>query len=124
MSYCRWSTDDFQCDVYAYESVDGGFVVHVAGMRIVFAEPLPPDSDTQWTDPASIAAFLQRHQMVVEIVDRSERVPIGLPCDGDTFREPDASACADRLEQLRSMGYLVPQFAIDALREEAAEDCE
>ena len=36
MSYCRWSSDDFQCDVYVYESVAGGFVTHVAANRVVF----------------------------------------------------------------------------------------
>jgi hypothetical protein len=34
MSYCRWSSMDFTCDIYAYES-DGGFVVHVASGRFV-----------------------------------------------------------------------------------------
>ena len=37
MSYCRWSTDNFKCDLYCYEDVNGGFTTHVASNR-----PSPP----------------------------------------------------------------------------------
>lgn len=32
MSYCRWSTDDFTCDLYCYESSEG-YVTHVASYK-------------------------------------------------------------------------------------------
>ena len=32
MSFCRFSSEDFKCDFYAYESVDG-YHLHVAGNR-------------------------------------------------------------------------------------------
>lgn len=42
MSYCRWSSDDFQCDVYCYEA-DEGFIIHVAVSRPVLKDgDLPP----------------------------------------------------------------------------------
>lgn len=44
---------------------------------------------------------------------------IGLPMDGKAFNDETAEACAGRLEALRTLGYRVPQYAIDALREEA-----
>lgn len=31
MSYCRWSSDDFECDLYCYADVRGGYTTHVAG---------------------------------------------------------------------------------------------
>jgi hypothetical protein len=40
MSYCRWSSNDFQCDVYVYEDVAGGWTTHVACNRVVYSEPL------------------------------------------------------------------------------------
>jgi hypothetical protein len=46
--------------------------------------------------------------------------PIGLPHDGESFLDGSPSDCADRLEGLRALGYTVPQYAIDELREEAA----
>lgn len=46
--------------------------------------------------------------------------PADRPFAGETFNDPTPSACADRLELLRSHGWDVPQEAIDRLRDEAA----
>ena len=35
MSYCRFSSEDFSCDVYVYDDAMGGTTVHVAGNRYV-----------------------------------------------------------------------------------------
>lgn len=43
---------------------------------------------------------------------------IGLPHDGGRFNDDTPGECADTLLMLRSCGYIVPQYAIDALREE------
>lgn len=43
---------------------------------------------------------------------------IGLRYDGESFNDETAADCADRLELLRTIGYRVPQSAIDALRDE------
>ena len=118
MSYCRWSTDDYQCDVYVYEDAGGGWTTHVASARYVYKEPLPPvvecdpDNDEAWE------AWLDRHKAVQRMVDEADRVEIGLPHDGDTFSDDSAGECADRLESLRLLGYVVPQDAIDSLRME------
>ena len=42
MSYCRFSSDDWQCDVYVYADVAGGWTTHVAAVRFVFDKELPP----------------------------------------------------------------------------------
>ena len=120
MSYCRWSTNDFQCDVYVYEDVAGGWTTHVACNRVLYNEPLP---DPVPFDKESIDAFIERHNKVMEMVNNAERVPIGGPSDGQSFNDATPGKCADWLEVLRSEGYIVPQFAIDTLKEEEAE-CE
>lgn len=117
MSYCRWSSDDFTSDIYCFAHCGGYFAIHVAGNRIAPIEPLP--ESIPFTPP-NLAAWNARRNEVRRILDASPRVAIGLPHDGQSFQEPDASACADRLEYLRGLGYVVPQYAIDALREEAA----
>ena len=33
MSYCRWSSDRWQSDVYCYSDVIGGYTTHVARSR-------------------------------------------------------------------------------------------
>jgi hypothetical protein len=49
-------------------------------------------------------------------------VPIGLPHDGEMYSFATASEAAEKMEELRSVGYNVPQYAIDALRAEAQEE--
>ncbi|MFK3945642.1 hypothetical protein [Pseudomonas fulva] len=118
MSYCRFSSDDYQCDVYVYEGANG-YVVSVAGNRLIFTEDLPekiPFSTER------LEEFFQRMKLVDRLVDKATRVPLGLQFDGQDFIEQTASACADRLVLIQAAGYRVPQCVINALREEA-EPC-
>jgi hypothetical protein len=118
VSYCRWSSDDFQSDVYVYEDVSGGFTTHIAGNRVVFAEPLPPEIPYS---KENSSVWMKRYAVVSKMLEAAEHVAIDLPHAGETFSDPTPAACADRLEELRALGYVVPQYAIDALREEAKE---
>lgn len=117
MSYCRFSTDDFQCDVYCYEDVYGGFTTHVAVRRsIIDRSSLPPKVPLS---KDTVDQYLERHQKLMELLKDCEREPIGLPYDGQSFNDPTPLEAAERLEMLQEAGYNVPQYAIDALREEA-----
>lgn len=118
MSYCRWSSDDGQCEAYVYEHVAGGFMIHLANTRPVLTEPLP---DPVPFEASRLGEWIARRKVVMAMNRAAERKPIGLPHDGETFCEDTAGECAGRLEQLKALGYNVPQYAIDALREEAAE---
>jgi hypothetical protein len=102
--------------VYVYQS-QGGWEIHVASGRYVFKQPLPervPFSQD------NIAAFMARQAKLQEMIDAADVVPIDLPCAGESFTESSPSECAESLEYLRGLGYHVPQYAIDALREEHA----
>jgi hypothetical protein len=115
MSYCRFSSDNFASDVYAYESVHGGFQIHVAGSRVVGDVPkLPPFSKD------NAEAYMTAREAQGAFLDTCVYEDIMLPHAGESFVEPTAATCADRLLLLRALGYHVPQHAIDALREEAA----
>lgn len=114
MSYCRWSDDDYKCDVYVYQSAScGGYVTHVAGSRYVFKAELP--APVKFSD---IDAWIARHKAISDMVDDADMEPIGLPHDGEDFTDTYPEDCANRLERLRALGYNVPQYAIDSLREE------
>lgn len=118
MSYCRWSTDSFQCDIYCYESCSGGWDIHVAARRHVkddkWPAPVPftPENKDEW-----VAWWMA----LSEWVKTAELRDIGLPCDGESYNEPTARDAANRLIKLRDAGYNVPADAIEALLEEAAE---
>ena len=117
MSYCRWSTDDFQCDLYVYADVLGGFTTHVAGNRPVYREPLPEPVDFHADTPGWFA----RHQRVMKMIDGATRVPIGLPHDGETFNDETLDDLLARLIALREAGYRFPDYVLDDIRAEIVE---
>ena len=124
MSYCRFSSDNWTSDVYCYEHVDGSFVTHVAGNRAVGdvpkVPPFPdddPDGKDEW-----IAEYVVAHNAQMAFLEACQRVPIGLPHDGETFADTSASWMLARLLLLQEIGYQVPAFAIEAVFEEAYLD--
>ena len=107
MSYCRFSDMSFTCDAYVYESCNGGYDVFVARNRPQNIPPHPGwknfDEYINWMD----------------LVSAAERIPINGPLDGEYRNFLTPGETADFLEEMRSEGYNVPQYAIDALRDEA-----
>lgn len=122
MSYCRWSSDDFRCDVYVYES-DRGFEIHVASNRVVFAEPLPDPVPLLLPDGSvgDVAAYTARSRAVHDLIDRSAREPIGLPHDGESFCYDTPGEAAARLQALAEVGYRVPASVVATLVVEESE---
>lgn len=141
MSYCRFSSMNWKCDVYVYADASGGFTTHIARRKRIFP-PIPdffnlrlPTFGSTWDRESSRLKYPSRWQEIAahyfysfisfwhnRVHMASLRLiplrPIGLPHDGGTFNDETASECADRLESLRQAGYVVPQYAIDSLREE------
>jgi hypothetical protein len=122
MSYCRWSSDDYQCDIYCYAACSGGYMIHVAGNRVIPNQPLPPPEPFRADNAARWASWLQRHSTITKIIMRSPRQAIDLPHAGECFNEPTATDAANRLLMLRELGYNIPQYAIDALLAEGKEE--
>jgi hypothetical protein len=114
MSYCRWSSDGFQCDVYVYES-DAGWITHVAAKRRAARAPeLDWSTPERWTQTqAAQRAFLDD--------PNNPSLPIGLSEDGQTFCDASPAGCAAQLLRLKALGYQVPQDAIDALLDESRQ---
>lgn len=117
MSYCRFSDDNFRCDVYAYEDCCGGYTIHVASTR--FAGECPHLPLLSEVSPEEWYAAYQRQMRWCKT---AERVAIGGPSDGATIHSGSPGECAEELERLRGEGYHVPQGAIDTLLAEEAEE--
>lgn len=141
MSYCRWSSMNWRCDVYVYEDVRGGWTTHVAGTRYLF-RPIPDISlrmiqslgatwsreerrmvyPSRWRELIAHALFgfsaFWHNWVHMGSLRLSPLRPIGLPHDGASFNDQTAIECAERLKALRGLGYRVPQHAIDALMAE------
>lgn len=113
MSYCRWSSNNFDCDLYCYEDCHGGFTTHIAGNRHVGEIPklLP------WHKTPSEEWFA-RYEAQRAWLDTCERQPIGLPHDCETFNDPDLPSLLARVQNLRALGYHCPDWVDDIIRSE------
>ena len=131
MSYCRWSSDGFACDVYVYEDVMGGFTCHVARSKIVNLHEAPEEPKM----PSDFGIVSDNNDWIPEYMEKSKirsgwmenhaiRENIGLEFDGETFNTDTATSMANELVLLKQMGYQVPQYAIDSLYEEGLENGE
>ena len=99
MSYCRWSSDDFKCDLYCYKDVSGGYKTHVADRRIVGDIPHAQEKQD---------AFLETAKMR----------RIKLPYHGQSFNDPDLKSFLKRLLDLRQIGYNFPDDVLNRVKEE------
>lgn len=113
MSYCRFSSDDFKCDVYVYSDVSGGYTIHVAGNKILGDIPhVPRPGDPSWKE----SLHKQRR-----FLNKAKHAPIGLSRDGTSYWSIELDECIETLKSLKEEGYNVPDYAIEALEEEANE---
>ena len=111
MSYCRFSSDDFKCDVYVYESIEGGFRIHVSSKRVLGDIP----KSAHLLHPETMDEFFKAHKKQMKFLQTAKRAAIGLPHDGADFLEPTAKDAALTLKTLKGLGYHVPDYAIEAL---------
>lgn len=128
MSYCRWSSCNGYCDVYVYADVHGGWTTHVAARR---HPPGAPDDglsvfiDPEWKgqDNEAIAAeYRRRRDVWAAWTEENEPVQIDHPLAGTSHNHETPGDCAGFLQLLKDGGFQVPQYAIDALLAEEAED--
>lgn len=113
MSYCRFSSNDYACDVYVYEDAVGGYMTHVAACRYRFDEPLPPPVPFEHEDE-----WVARMVQVQKLAESAPRDPITLPYAGSTFTDATPAALLRRLEELAALGYRIPSYVFDELRAE------
>lgn len=122
MSYCRWSNEDFGCDLYCYESNDG-WVTHVASQRI---EWTPPEGGTLFDlpkrdDAAAFEEWMTKHQARQDAFDAAPMHPIGGPFDGKTFTDATIEEFRERLLSLRAAGYQFGDYVLEEVDEEIAD---
>lgn len=117
MMYCRYSDDDFKCDISCHESTNGKLVTCVAAKRIEPSEPLPaPVSLKEGYGP-----WIERHREMMRIIRSSPLVPIQLEHAGETFDDDTLPEFLARLKKLRDIGYRVPDRVIETVESEIRE---
>lgn len=119
MSYCRWSSMNFKCDLYCYEHVDGTWTTHVAGNKVVTPIiPGPPHRAWVFKVPALWRLWSRLHHLSIDIGIRRD---IGLKYDGETFKDESLEDFRLTLTMLRGEGYRFPDYVLEAVDEEIRE---
>lgn len=120
MSYCRWSSDNFKCDVYAYLS-DAGYMVHIASNKIVGN---PPKNDWDLIKnggKGGVKKWVAIEKKRSKWMSKAKRVPIGGPLDGETFTFPNVVDFYEAMLVLRGIGYKFPDYVFIEIEAEMKE---
>lgn len=123
MSYCRWSSDKFKSDVYVYEDVLGGYMVHTCNHKYVFHPDHPYPSFPLNTSRDNLKEYLRQYRSAM---DNAELVEMKSATDylGKTWNFPTLRETIDFLLCLRSNGLHVPDVAIEVMEQEIEEGFE
>ena len=115
MSYCRWSCCDHMSDLYVFADVDGGWTALVAQGRRRWE---PPEPYMDIVDDAGRHSGPESRRRYEAYMTALLDVPITAspePSTGFEFNRETPGAMADALRQLRTEGFLIPDYAIEEL---------
>ena len=120
MSYCRWSTDNFNCDLYAYQS-DRGYIIHVCAGK--YSGDIPKN-DMSFLDSGTkedIDKYLQTSKVQSDYLKTCGTEPIGLPYDGETFELETIEDFYNKMQELIKVGYRCPESVLEGIKDEINE---
>lgn len=117
MSYCRFSSDNFKCEVYCYEGIDG-FHVIIARKKFKDIKNAP---HVDYINDYNIDEVLIQHKNFNDWMETAEEVDIGLPEDGEHYVFGDVHQAYEKMKQLKEMGYYIPVYTMEILKEDAEE---
>ena len=100
MSYCRFSSENFQSDLYCYATAEG-YVTNVATHRLKEAPPRGIKARAEY------------------FANAAEWAPIGLAHDGEHYLDNSLVEMITRIQGLAELGYHVPAGLIESLQGEA-----
>lgn len=115
MSYCRWSSDNWKSDVYAYES-RAGYEVYVATNRYTSEIPAVPTIGS-----VPNGEWLSAYQAQMKAVHNAESKKIGGEYDGKFFLFDTLEQFYAGLKDIQAKGYHVPPFVFDEIQAEMSE---
>jgi len=119
MSYCRWSSMDWECDLYIYDA--GEFIsVNVAGRRRKFDETWPR-MKTNATIDEQFAIWQAQHDWLKAHEDEKEWIDLNTVTPefaGEGYDIADPDEVADLLVRMRDAGLRFPDGLIEEFREQ------
>lgn len=121
MTICRFSHDQYRCDIYTYQSEDG-YVLHVAGTRLLWDPPLDPMSPEALNLPAAQWSTVQSEYL--EQLTRAPRAPLEHPEAGTSHTFATIRELKDKILELARTGIRIPAWLPATLDELASEEQE
>lgn len=119
MSYCRWSSDHYRCDLYCYLDCDGKYVTHVAARRYDFPEGFEfPPPYPYGEGGGAVAAWAEKDNEFIDRLGDLGHVDIGLPHDGAMFEDANLHEFLHTLKKLKAAGYCFPDAVISEVQRE------
>lgn len=112
MSYCRFSSDNWKCDVYALHSVFG-YEINVAKHSY---DEEPPEVPAPTKD--NLQEWKQKRQEQMKWLEEHEGTPIGLPEDGKRYVYDNIDDFESRLRQLQDRGYYIPEYVFERIEQD------
>jgi len=126
MSYCRFSSDGYQCDLFAYRG-ERGFIIHIAEKRYNNAAPLVQDylrlkKNGKGWNKRSIKSFnvatKNWKKAQSKLSEEECFTKINLPFAGETLLFDDIEDFRDKMYELMEMGYQCDWGVIAIINEE------
>lgn len=118
MSYCRFSSLNWGCDVYVYDG-PGGITIQVAANRYVSDTPCPPipplpkADDPEFAEKVTVSMVIAHEAQQAWRDNDAKLVPIGLPYDGAEYHGLDRDEAGEVLANLMAAGYRMPHDLIE-----------
>lgn len=121
MSLCRWSSDDFRCDLYIYEA-EGGWECHVASKRRVWEPPEGTTGLAMLAGRIPSDEWMDRYDRYHKALDAAPLEPVRSAWAGESFTGMSIRELAATVEMLADDGCRFPESVLDDVREMLAEE--
>lgn len=120
MSFCRFSTNGFRCDLYVYEDARGGVTIHVAGRRKVGWWPSDWDILLIQDGPLRmpyLRLWMWWHRLSMKIYSLMPWRDLPEPYAGASYYSLDYDEAAEQVELLMAAGFRCPKDLPTWIRE-------
>ena len=118
MSFCRFSSDDYRSDFYAFESGEG-YELYVARNRIDW-DP-PPSAMTEEALQLPTGEWTEMHRIYMDALNTAPRELINHPAAGAHFLFDSLRQLRDKIAELSEQGLHAPDWLLPELDLELRE---
>lgn len=117
MSYCRWSSDNFNCDLYCFEHCGGWYQTYTAGSRHrAWLRVFNWLTDKRLRYQDGTHAFRVERFQTWRWPHWLTHKPIRLPNAAKAFEDPTEEAMFARILALHREGFRVPKELLREVR--------